>query len=233
MKVLLPKSRTLIKNCSVYARDSYNDLTKDVDYINDDYTDCRIYFSVKNNVLYIYGPGSVSIRDWSLDFQVWRKMVDYFDNSLVHAGFMRIYEAVRSRIHEKVNHYLLNNKLTKIVCTGHSLFGAVATIIATDVAMNIDHDLPVSCVTFGSPRVGNNRFAELFNNTIFESFRCVYRKDPVTFSPLPIRFKHVRGLIRHNGAGLDIIFNKYNLCGCRINHHSMDTYCEEFSKEST
>jgi hypothetical protein len=226
--VLLKKSRKMIEQCAKLSKDAYTH-DEDIEHIEDKYTDCMIYFKRENDILYIYGPGSISLRDWSLDFQIWRVTVSYFDNAYVHAGFMRIYNAIRSRVQSKVKEYI-DNGITKIVCTGHSLFGAIASITALDVAHNMEHELPVSCVTFGSPRVGNSRFTSVYNNCIFESFRCVYKKDPVTFTPLPLRFKHVRGLIHHNGEIMDRKFYKFNFCGCEISDHSMKTYCEAFKE---
>jgi hypothetical protein len=227
MKVLMNRSRKLIKQCGILSELAYQK-HDNPDFIEDKYTDCMLYFKVVDTTLYLYGPGSISLRDWTLDFQIWRLRVDYFDNSLVHAGFMRIYNTIRTRVHAKITEIINSQDIKKVVCTGHSLFGAIATIIAADVARMDIIEVPVSCVTFGSPRVGNSKFASFFNNSVFESFRCVYQKDPVTFTPLPVRFKHVRGLIHHNGAALDTTFYKFNFCGCSISDHSMKTYCKEF-----
>ena len=175
--------------------------------------------------MFITGPGSESYKDWILDFQIWRTNVEYFVNTLVHAGFMKIYNSIRARLLCIVKEIIDNKTIDKIVCTGHSLFGAISTLIATDLSIKFNN-CPVHCITFGSPRVGDNAFAEMFNNNVHMSYRCVFKKDPITFTPLPIRFKHVRGLLKCDYLDIkesDKVL-KYNCIGCRIKHHSMESY---------
>tara|TARA_B100001094_G_scaffold263748_2_gene265480 strand:+ start:11689 stop:12369 length:681 start_codon:yes stop_codon:yes gene_type:complete len=220
----MKKHKELIKKCAKLSNDTYNEINNYNEKLEDKYTDTIIYFILEDSTLFITGPGSESYRDWSLDFQIWRTKVEYFENTLVHAGFMKIYNSVRSRLLCLMKVLLETNEINKIVCTGHSLFGAISTIIATD--LSIQFDLPVICITFGSPRVGNNEFAELFNNNVQLSYRCVFKKDPITFTPLPIRFKHVRGLLNCDFKTIkeSEIPQNYDCLGCRIKHHSMEFY---------
>ena len=51
---------------------------------------------------------------------------------------------------------------TKLVVTGHSLGGAMATLFAMDLVVN-EGVSDVSLVTFGSPRVGNAAFSDFVN----------------------------------------------------------------------
>lgn len=228
--------RNLLKLCATYAHDSYTQIVVQngtVDTIKEDATDTIVYIITCNDSIYITGPGSESMTDWSLDFQIWRTKVDYFDNSLVHAGFMKIYDSIKIKLHRKlVAIFSLNMSIKNIVCTGHSLFGAVSTIIACDCANRYDAK-KITCITFGSPRVGSSKFAKYFNKNVDQSFRCVFAKDPITFSPLPLRFKHVRGSVycQEDGANIvdDIKMSKWNLCGCQIAHHSMNSYLKSLS----
>ena len=220
----------LLQECSNFALQSYTEIEQKpglfIDKFNEESTDTLVYIIQKSNTLFITGPGSQSATDWSLDFQIWRTRVTYFNNSLVHAGFMKIYDSIKTKLHKNLSAILsLNPKITNIVCTGHSLFGAVSTIIACDCANRYDSK-HISCVTFGSPRVGDTKFAEFFNNNIDTSFRCVFAKDPITFSPLPLRFKHVRGSVYcdEKSATLTDDIAKWNLCGCKIAHHNMVSY---------
>lgn len=50
----------------------------------------------------------------------------------------------------------------RLLITGHSLGGAVATVFAHQVASQRT-DIPINVVTFGSPRVGTRSFARSFN----------------------------------------------------------------------
>ena len=221
--------KTIIAKCSGLSRSAYNTTKMKQQcnqIISDEYTDTTIYFTQENDTMYISGPGSVSLRDWSLDFQVWRTNVKYLNDTKVHAGFARIYDAVRNKIHDFLNGK--KESLKKIICTGHSLFGAIATIIALDIACMYP-ELNVYCVTFGSPRVGDQSFVELFNQKVKHSYRCVYKKDPITFTPFPLRFKHVGGLVQYDGAKFKSSMAKFNVCGCAAGDHSMDEYAEKFN----
>lgn len=212
----------LIELCAEFA---YNAYTKDIDgvFIENKETDCQSFVSAKGDDIIISGQGTTTFTDWYHDFQIWRTKVEYLDNTLVHSGFIKQYDSVRTRIHLEIVKLMQEKDYKRIISTGHSLFGAIATIAALDCA--IKYDIPVSCVTFGSPRVGSRKFSKLFSKLVTTSFRCVRHKDPITFSPLPGRFKHVRGGIHF---GKEITFNVplYNVCGCRVSHHDMDDYLE-------
>ena len=230
------KHRQLLHKCAQFAMKSYENFDdNNVDKVSNVTTDTKVYLILENDTVYITGPGSESYTDWMLDFQIWRTKVSYFNNSLVHAGFMKIYESIKDLLHQKlVATFSLNNNIQNIVCTGHSLFGAVSTIIAADCANKYD-DKHISCVTFGSPRVGNVNFAKFFNSNVDVSFRCVFAKDPITFSPVPLRFKHVHGSVYCDEKSAKVVDDakmaKWNLCGCRIAHHSMSSYLASLSVE--
>ena len=99
---------------------------------------------------------------------------------------------------EKTDNKKITNKLPEgppikhVVFSGHSLGGALATLAAVQFAKQYP-DIVVSCVTFGSPRVGNGSFAQMFNKCCAGSFRFVNEDDPVPMGPTPIRFTHVKG----------------------------------------
>ena len=225
--------KKLINKCAQYAMESYTQIVVDendtIDTFQNSETDTIVHIICKENTMYITGPGSQSMTDWSLDFQIWRTRVEYFENSLVHAGFMKIYESIKILLHQRICALLSSKPIDHIVCTGHSLFGAVSTIIALDCTLQYETKT-VSCITFGSPRVGNAKFAKLFNENIDLSFRCVFMKDPITFTPIPLRFKHVKGSVYCDSKSAKVIsdldISKWNFCGCRIAHHSMDSYLQ-------
>ena len=74
----------------------------------------------------------------------------------------------------------------QVVVTGHSLGGAVATIIAAQLQ---DHHAPVHLVTFGSPRPGGQKFRERLR---VPHHRFVHGMDVVPHMPLAaFGFRHV------------------------------------------
>ena len=61
--------------------------------------------------------------------------------------------------------------------TGHSLGGAVATLAAFDIARKAQElgirQEQVLCYTFGAPRTGSAAFAELYNQTVPDTWMLI------------------------------------------------------------
>lgn len=64
---------------------------------------------------------------------------------------------------------------------GHSLGGALATLAALSLA---ERGLEVECVTFGSPKVGDEDFCRFFRSKVHRNARFVNKFDPVPRVPL-------------------------------------------------
>jgi hypothetical protein len=77
---------------------------------------------------------------------------------------------------------------------GHSLGGALATIAAT-VFGAMYPDARHVCMTFGSPRVGDDNFVREFTKQCDESVRSVNQEDPVPLIPSSCNYSHVPGLV--------------------------------------
>lgn len=75
------------------------------------------------------------------------------------------------------------------VC-GHSLGGALATLLALDVAANTTFTDP-AVYTYGSPRTGDPLFAGTFDQVVKRSWRVANRLDIVPALPTPLDYEHV------------------------------------------
>jgi hypothetical protein len=106
---------------------------------------------------------------------------------LVHSGFHEQFFSVNKELEKDIE------ENDEIIFCGHSLGGALATIGSLYYSF-LYPDKDISCVTFGSPRVGDSRFAELFDERISNSIRYVNDNDPIPCVPTRWRFKHVKGL---------------------------------------
>ena len=71
---------------------------------------------------------------------------------------------------------------TRVICTGHSLGGAVATLAATWAALQWPR-ADVRAVTFGSPKVGNRKFIRAFQSLVGTRIRAVMAGDPIPALP--------------------------------------------------
>ena len=98
---------------------------------------------------------------------------------------------------------------------GHSLGSALATLTALDLVTKVPGlDRITSLYTFGSPLVGDHRFAAYFDNRVQDTYRIWNPKDWIANLPFP-PYEHVAG----DGVRLDQTEDQANhLCpslGCQ------------------
>jgi len=81
----------------------------------------------------------------------------------VHDGFGDAQERSATAVLSAVRTVLARYGVTKVAVVGHSLGGAIATISALHLAVNLPAGTAIKGVTYGMPRVGNAAFANLVN----------------------------------------------------------------------
>ena len=94
-------------------------------------------------------------------------------------GYLSVRDELLEILSQKWN-YLNDHSIIRII--GHSLGGALATIMAVDIIYNLpwvgEIRECVSVRTFGSPCVGNAHFAGFFNDHVEDSNRYFITLDP-------------------------------------------------------
>jgi hypothetical protein len=95
------------------------------------------------------------------------------------------------------------NSLTSLTICGHSLGGALATLLALDVAANTQFKTP-TVYTYASPRTGGPQFVATYNQVVPNTNRVAGRLDLVPKLPLPPLYDHVLGLSELNSVQLGI-----------------------------
>ncbi len=90
---------------------------------------------------------------------------------------------------------------TSLTICGHSLGGALATLLALDVAANTPFTNP-TVYTFASPRAGDSTFTAMYDHLVPNTFRIANRMDLVPKLPLPPLYDHVKGLNEVNPVQL-------------------------------
>ena len=93
--------------------------------------------------------------------------------------------------------------VTSVTICGHSLGGALATLLALDVAANTKFKNP-TVYTYASPRTGDHLFVSTYNQVVPNTFRIANRVDLVPKLPLPPLYEHVLGLFELNPIKLGI-----------------------------
>ena len=93
--------------------------------------------------------------------------------------------------------------VTSLTICGHSLGGALATLLALDIAANTAFKNP-AVFTYASPRTGGPQFAATYNQVVTNTTRIAGRLDLVPKLPLPPLYEHVLGLTEINSIQLGI-----------------------------
>ncbi len=129
-------------------------------------------------------------------------------------GFTAVYESLRigkdaasPRLVDALPDMAFPHPVTSLTICGHSLGGALATLLALDVAANTKFKSPVA-YTYASPRTGDPSFADTYDQVVPNTIRIANRLDLVPKLPLPPLYKHVLELYELNpllSVKLDIL----------------------------
>lgn len=159
---------------------------------------------VKGGDIFFVFRGTMGVDDWLTNVDM-----DQTPRG-VHSGF--------AGLHSQMIYYIQYVASIvpdlHVVITGHSLGGAIATL----VAQSLSHLLP-EVITFASPRVGNTSFAERVNRLV-PIQRVFNTEDAVPNLPLAVTPIHT-----YTHVGTPIPFTK-NVGDIRGNH-SIDLYIEQ------
>jgi hypothetical protein len=108
---------------------------------------------------------------------------------LVHTGFYASWGEVSKEVLAGVRAAKAANPTYKVVVTGHSLGGAVATLAAAYIRKA---GFAADLYTFGSPRVGNILFARYITQQTGSEYRITHTDDPVPrLPPIILNYAHV------------------------------------------
>lgn len=224
--------------------------------------DAQAYIFLCGQDIYISFRGTESADDILSDLNViktkFRSNQQYTTKiqERIHRGFSEQYFSIRDNMFIELDNILHNNIVERLIFTGHSMGGAIATIAILDYALNYPNQINIlHCITFGCPRVGNWYFCNLFSKTIAMNnvIRFANKIDPVTFvPPLLFLFKHICAPIYLTDNKCEIIHKpiinillviKY-ICSipikliynfimnikCSDNIHQISLYCERINK---
>lgn len=189
--------------CSVLAQSAYTNRCEEADFqitakFDNKATNTQGIFGVayKNTfVIAFRGSEETGAADWITDLKFVQTAFPFIpgNNTLEsHYGFVEAYRSVRDAVLKGAK----DTPHKRIVTVGHSLGGALAALAALDIKHNVPGKT-VECHTFGSPKVGNKAFADLFNKSIPNTYRWVNGADMVPNIP-PGDYYHV-GQIQYLG----------------------------------
>jgi hypothetical protein len=110
--------------------------------------------------------------------------------STIHYGFYSIWNSIASDVFNSIKEAKEKYPDYKIVFTGHSLGGAIASLGAIVINLNETYTVD-SIYTFGEPKLGNDVFAEFSTFVSPPKFRFVNRRDIVPqLPPWGLDYRH-------------------------------------------
>ncbi|KAK9146329.1 hypothetical protein Sjap_006232 [Stephania japonica] len=163
----------------------------------------------------------------------------------VHSGFLSAYDSVRNRLMSliKLSIGIVDDDVKviskwHIYVTGHSLGGALATLLALELSSSLmarHGAIFVTMYNFGSPRVGNKRFVEIYNKKVNDSWRIVNHRDIIPTVPRLMGYCHVAqpvylaaGELRDALRNMELLADGYQ--GDVIGESTPDVLVGEFMK---
>lgn len=220
-----------IKYCSKLSSNVYRDKAN----ITDNKYNTRIKIVEKNKSIYICFRGSTTLKDWETNLDK-SLITNYFKNDIysIHNGYYTRYISISNEIHN----YLRKKEFDELYVCGHSLGGALASICCFDLVINnVIKNKKISCITFGSPRIGDINFTKIYNNNKIKTYRIVLSGDPVPKLPLDGNYIHLtssyylkNNKIYNKPNKIYIAFKRLitNICDVdfSLKNHSMEKYIE-------
>lgn len=132
--------------------------------------------------------GSHEPQDWMTNFSL--KDTDFYNRGMVHKGFYQslkiFFKTLRNEKNEMTRAIFIDlfndikrfNETSNIIITGHSLGGALATLVGCYLfEMGVEPD-NISVYSFGAPPVGTLKFYEFYNQKI-NIYRVVNEDDVI------------------------------------------------------
>ncbi|MEA9975703.1 MULTISPECIES: lipase family protein [unclassified Pseudomonas] len=140
-------------------------------------TDTQAYITHHDEIIVIAVRGTQEAADMFRDADALQVPFEGGDER-VHRGFYGAYLALRNFVNRYLSRFHFGQKV--IIC-GHSLGGAIATLLAEALRRSKKYD--VLLYTYGAPRVGDTAFVDSASELVHH--RIVNHNDPVPSVPLP------------------------------------------------
>ena len=158
------------------------------------------------NYIFIGFRGSTNLENWITNIH-FSMIYPYSNNIGIEKGFYNLFESMKIEIYNNIKILSKKYNSKKLLITGHSLGGAISTLLNFDVLYN-GLEYKTYLITFGSPRVGNQNFVNEFNKHKSYSFRITHNYDIVPHLPQELlHYNHIQNEIWYNDDN-----SKYVIC---------------------
>ncbi|KAM0335621.1 hypothetical protein ACHAQA_000670 [Verticillium albo-atrum] len=167
--------------------------------------------------------GSANIRNWISNILfAFVGCTDLTSGCKVHTGFNNAWREIRTPAIAAIKKARAANPGYTVIATGHSLGGAVATIAAA--YLRAKESVPVVLYTYGSPRVGNDRFAAFVDAQAGAEYRLTHGADPVPrLPPIILGYRHTSVEYWLQGKSSDFV--DYTVGDIRVCEGGANIHC--------
>jgi hypothetical protein len=192
-------------NCQGHANE-----TEEVVYVSNDDHKSAAFLGVNHNrsAIVVSYRGTSNFKNWliNLNINLTNLGINHTSPIRVHSGFNKAANALVPKIYNLLDKAKKQNPEYKVVFTGHSLGGALATLSAVKFAeRGVIKWSDIQIITFGQPRVGDASFANYLNSKPIESARVTTRGDIVAISPAKkINYYHSQHIVHMDLNGTSI-----------------------------
>lgn len=188
-------------------------------------------FDSYTNSLFIAFRGSSNMQNWIDNIQI-SKVSPYNDTSIsVEKGFYKAYSYVRDKLLSYLPDLVGKYNTNSIIITGHSLGGALATLMTYNILTVYPGYSILYLINFGSPRVGNPAFVQHLNDFSFTYYRITHHYDMVPHVPEEfVGYLHISNEIWYNEDNTNfIVCNDYNDEDNMCSNSCSPTHCTSTS----
>ena len=119
-------------------------------------------YNKEYNHIFIGFRGTQNLENWITNIHF--SMIYPYDKNIgLEKGFYNLFVSMKTDIYNNIKILSRKYNTSQLLITGHSLGGAISTILNFDILYN-KLKYQTYLITFGSPRIGNQFFVDEFNN---------------------------------------------------------------------
>lgn len=149
------------------------------------------YYPKSNSVIVAHqGTDPIKLQSLLTDLKILKGELDptLFPGDIpagveVHTGFRDQHAIKAAEIQAEVKKLIAEKGANQVTVVGHSLGGALAELNSLSLRLNLPAEIGVNSVTYGTPRVGNQEFAEFFDSKVTDFRRVNNENDLVPTIP--------------------------------------------------